>query len=346
MKKITILLLSLCWLSANATIWRVNSNPQVNADFSSLQEAIDHWTVEEGDTLYLENGSFFGDNTFLSKTLTIIGPGYFLLENEQTYANPAPALVEKITITSDGSGSNLIGLTVINGVDISSNANDITIERSHLGQVGRTGFGSREGLTVKQCFIDGNIILTTYLESSYIHNNIITGRISLTSSSGSHNIYNNVFYHHDTSTNYIITARNSNVYNNVIIREPVDPNPSVNRTEYCIDFENTSNANSSFYRNIMSQSPSVLFPDNLYNQFKEDIFTLEGSSDKQWELKPGSPAIGYGTNGDDCGAYGGPEYYVPSGLPFMIPRIIEATIPSSGSGNVLPVHIKAKTQEE
>jgi hypothetical protein len=30
----------------------------------------------------------------------------------------------------------------------------------------------------------------------------------------------------------------------------------------------------------------------------------------------------------------------------LMPRIIEAQIPSSGSGNTIQVHLKAKTQEE
>jgi hypothetical protein len=37
-------LLSLCWLGANATIWRVNSNPQVNAHFTGINEANSHYT--------------------------------------------------------------------------------------------------------------------------------------------------------------------------------------------------------------------------------------------------------------------------------------------------------------
>lgn len=346
MKKITVLLLSLCWFSVNATIWRVNSNPQLNADFSSLQEAIWSAQVEEGDTLYIESGSFFGDIS-LGKSLTLIGPGYFLQENEQTYAHAVPALIQKITITADGSDSHLIGLTVIDDVELAMDANDVTIERSHAGGIRHVGWsGTREGLTLKQCFIDGDIDFGSYLESSAIHNNIIMGRIILTRSSGVHQIYNNAIYYYATGTLYALTARNSNVYNNIIIREPVDINPNIDRSEYCINFEHSNNENISVYNNIMSQSPSVLFPHNLYNQVKEDIFVLEGTTDKQWELKEGSPAIGYGTNGDDCGAYGGVIIYIPSGLPFMIPRIIEATIPSSGSGNVLPVHIKAKTQEE
>lgn len=352
MKTFTILLLSLCWLGANATIWRINSNPQVSADFKSINEAIAHWDVLDGDTLYLENGSYFGGTT-ISKSLTIIGPGYFLMENDSTYVNPFPVLIQSVTITSSGAGSKITGVTVIGSFLFSVGANDVTIERSKMSGIGISNSSGQisSGLIVRQCFITGSINeATSYSNcgflSSTIHNNIILGTVSLTHPNANHNIFNNVIWFNSTTTNYALQARNSSVLNNIIIREPYDENPDNNRVEYCINFDHANNSNSTFARNVMTQSPNASFPDNIWNVVKEDVFVLQGSTDKRWMLKAGSPAIGYGSNGDDCGAYGGAMYYVPSGLPWLLPRIFEATIPASGSGNMIPVHIKAKTQEE
>jgi len=344
MKTLAILLLSLCWLGANATSWRVNSNPQVNAHFVSINDAVAHYTVENGDTLYLENGSYFAA-TNLSKSLTLIGPGYFLLENDSTYANPLPALIASISCTTGSAGSKIIGVQVIGSVNLTySTANNITIERSYLGGVSGGSYSS-SGLTIRQCYVIGSIIGSSILSSS-IHNNIIIGSISLTASDGNHNIYNNVIYLNSTGTTYALAAKNSSVLNNIIIREPYSIDPGVNRAEYCIDFSSTSNSNSSFARNVMSQSANVIFPENIWNSDKESNFVLVGSSDEKWMLKAGSPGLGYGSNGDDCGAFGGAVKYVLSGLPWLVPRIFEAEIPASGSGNMIPVHIKAKTQEE
>jgi hypothetical protein len=345
MKTFTILVLSLCCLGASASSWRVNSNTEVSADFVSITEAVAHWTVEDGDTLYLENGSYFAA-TSLTKSLTLIGPGYFLLENDSTYANPLPVLIQSLSLGNESSGSKIIGVTIIGivSISISNDINNITIERSHLGGF---SFPSSNrvvsGLIIRQCYVAGNIS-GAYIASSAIHNNIILGTISLTS--GSHNIYNNVIYFNSTGTTYALAARNSSVINNIIIREPVLEDPNLNRTEYCIDFASASNSNTSFARNVVSQSPNASFPDNMYNVEKENLFTLSGSMDKKWKLKTASPAIGFGSNGDDCGAYGGAMYYVPSGLPWLLPRIFEAQIPSSGSGNNIPVHIKATIQGE
>ena len=343
MKTFCAFLMIVSYLGASAQIWRVNSNPEIDAHFQSLQEAIDHWEVSDGDTLYLENGSHFG-NINLDKQLVIIGPGYFLAENESTYAYPMPVLIQSIDIRADAAGSKLSGIKVIGIVRVyDHNSNDITIERSHLGGVSNWLSSAPSGLTVRNCYIVGDIS-STAIQSSNIYNNIVIGRVRLTKTDGSHNIYNNIIYYDNTNTQYALAARNSMVYNNIIIREPV-PMPD-SRKDYCIDFESTDNANSSFYNNIMTQVPTDLFPDNMFDQVKEDIFLLTGTSDKMWMLKENSPAIGYGTNGDDCGAYGGVMPYIPSGFPFLVPRIFEATIPSSGSGDVIPVHLKIKTQEE
>jgi hypothetical protein len=343
MKTFTILILSLCWLGVDATSWRVNSNPQVNAHFVSINDAVAHYTVENGDTLYLENGSYFPATT-LSKSLTLIGPGYFLLENDSTYANPLPALIASINFSTGSSGSKIIGVQVTGNITFSSNPSNITIERSNLGGVTGSIYNP-SGLTIRQCYVVGSISGGSIL-SSTIHNNIIIGTISLTANDGNHNIYNNVIYLNSAGTTYALAARNSSVLNNIIIREPYSLDPGVNRAEYCINFSNTDNSNSSFARNVMSQSPNATFPENVWNSDTESNFVLVGSSDEKWMLKAGSPGLGYGSNGDDCGAFGGAVKYVLSGLPWLIPRIFEAEIPASGSGNMIPVHIKAKTQEE
>jgi len=339
MKTLTIFLASLCWLNANATIWRINSNPQVSANFIGINEAVAHWTVLNGDTLYLENGSFFPAST-ITKSLTVIGTGYFLPENDSTYANPSPAQIQSLSLSCNN--SKVIGLKVIGNISINGSNN--IVERSQVGG----GFDNGSpvtGVTIRQCYISGNITSNSFM-STTISNNIIIGYVSLTAAASVHNITNNVIFCNSSNNTYALTAMNATVTNNIIIREPVSPDPGQNRTEYCINFGSASNINSSYSHNLMSQSATPSFPLNLFGQNKESIFTLTGSTDAYWKLKTGSPALGYGTNGDDCGAFGGAMHYVLSGLPWSLPRIITANIPASGNGSVIPVHIVAKTQEE
>jgi hypothetical protein len=336
MKRLTIFMMCLCWLGANATSWRVNSDPQINAHFVSLQDAIYSLQVQPGDTLYLENGSSFGTTT-IDKQLIIIGPGYFLYENDSTYANPLPAMIQTVYFASGSAGTKLIGVQVLNGIDLySDDAINITIERSYVAGNVTTSYYIT-GLTIRQSYINGYINSVSLL-SSNIYNNIITKGINLSATTGGHNIYNNVFYVNENYYFYAIQVKNSNFANNIIIREPAG------WEEYCIDF--VSSTNSSFIRNIMNQSPNPSFPDNLYEVGLDSIFVAAGSTDSRFKLKEGSPAIGYAVNGQDAGVFSGYMPYILSGLPYLVPRIIEAVIPASGSNNQIPVHLKIKMQEE
>jgi hypothetical protein len=56
-------------------------------------------------------------------------------------------------------------------------------------------------------------------------------------------------------------------------------------------------------------------------------------ADSNAELKPGSPAIGKGLHGVDCGAFGGGVPYILAGMP-PVPSIYSLTAPSSVNSDV------------
>ncbi len=349
----TLMLFIVCGLIfglsvSNATVWRVNSNPDANADFLHPQDAIDDDNVLPGDTLYLENGSFFHGVTTLNKKLTLIGPGYFLSENELSYAHPNPANVQRLDIIGGSSGSKISGVRIPQGIVVVPNNSDsiigIVIERSFIGRRGGTGhyFYSLNiannviNITVRNNYITSTsygINLSGQNTTTNVYNNIILtsiGTIRALGQTGGNNIYNNVLRGNS------LDVANSNVYNNIF----VNPNNTVHGINFSV-------SNSTFHRNITTQLFVEGDPiDNLYGQIEEDIFILEGSPDAQWMLKEGSPAIGYGQNGVDAGAFGGPAKYVLSGLPFLVPRITEVNIPQGVSSNTIPVQIRATIQEE
>jgi hypothetical protein len=70
---------------------------------------------------------------------------------------------------------------------------------------------------------------------------------------------------------------------------------------------------------------------NLPNQTNDSIYMRTHSNmeftplDQQYKLSPNSPAKGFAIGGYDCGAYGGPDPYVPSGYP-ATPRITDFEI--------------------
>jgi hypothetical protein len=89
------------------------------------------------------------------------------------------------------------------------------------------------------------------------------------------------------------------------------------------------------------------FPDINNNQQNVDMSTVfmdyVGYIDNDYILKSGSPAIGAGVNGGDCGVFSydyGSDAYVLSGMP-GIPSIFEADVQATVGLSSLPVNIKA-----
>ena len=318
MKK--ILLFSLCLLLTNfigqnlfAGKHRVNNNPELNAEFTDIQTAID--AASAGDTIYIEGSTlpYESDSLIINTQLVIFGPGFYLEENDSTTVDKLNAMVSSFIVFNAGSsGSILSGLDIQGfGSEIQINADNIQVSRNHLvthieivGNVAQT--------LIAQNYWDccGIFMLTGENAATvFILNNIFTidtGPISI-SEFGSGIIENNVFLFSSE-----LSVSNSTIRNNICAGGVYVGNNTVsNNFEYI--------------------TPS-------------DFFYMTGSTDGQYQLKPGSPAIGAGYNGTDCGAFGGAQPYVLSGLP-PVPHIYEAYIDVIGTNeDGLQVQIKAKTQ--
>ena len=111
-QKITILTAAILLIATtlNATVWRVNNRPYLDADFTTLQDAIDG--ASAGDTLYIGGSTTsYGNGTF-DKQLVVIGAGYWLAENDTTQAYTENSQVGKLIFNSGSEGSVIEGLYV------------------------------------------------------------------------------------------------------------------------------------------------------------------------------------------------------------------------------------------
>ena len=92
-KMIFLLILVIFCLNANylhATKWRVN-NSGIPADFTTASQMMNSASVLNGDTVYFEGSMNAYGSLTITKRLVIIGPGYFLGENDSTQANKKSA---------------------------------------------------------------------------------------------------------------------------------------------------------------------------------------------------------------------------------------------------------------
>lgn len=311
--------------SANlfATVWRVNPTPNSSAHYTTLQAAHDNALTISGDTLYLEGSTYPSGGISLTKKLTIIGNGYFLAQNPETQYNLQPSSISYYVYCYTGSeGSKFIGCTFQYSVYLYTN--NITFERNHF-----TYGNSNSIYTQANCsdiLILGNFFETYYGYTAFsfnqthsnilVANNYFNGYVS-TSTTFSGIFANNIF-------NYVTSIYNSTLVNNIALSTVTLSN--------CISTYNIGNSTQFGNQNGNQEnvSQTALF-----------VGPTGNSTDGQWQLKAGSPAIGAGEGGTDIGMFGGDYPYVLSGLP-PIPAIYDLDAQSLPS-NTLDVNLKAKS---
>ena len=360
MKKLKI---SSMWMAAfmvamttqtNAKVWRVNNQTGVSADFSSVSTAISSASVLAGDTLYVEGSPVSYGTVTLSKKLVIIGTGYFLSSNDSTQAYPAASTFDNMTISSAAAGSSIIGIQISYSNSASSitsltiSANNILISHCYI-------YCYNLGSTYSSYCIQSSSSYVI-IEKSFIYNSSTTGSPrAIYFTSGSSNLISNNIIKMGTKSSsggsaiYMLSSSSSFQFiNNVIIGDMYAYNSYIANNIQIIGSYSTSSTYPNTTRNNIGHSTQFGTSDgNKSNVTMTTVFTYGGSEnyDNHYTLKTGSPAIGAGSSGEDCGAFGGNNPYILSGMP-PIPAIFNATFPTTGTttGGV-NINIKAKAHD-
>lgn len=289
---------------SNATVWRVSNVSGADAHFTGITAANNSTLVQSGDTLYIEPSAVSYGSANITKSLTLIGNGFFIAENPETQANTNKSEFSDFSFSTGSEGSALMGCKL---TSLNVTVSNIRAERNYLGYV--TIGSSVSNIVVIQNYIkysvSGSLITIgsntsnllfsgNYIENTYSLSS--TRGINMTTSSSA--IFeNNVIYNG-------VTIYNSTFYNNIL-----------RAGSFVAD-------NSVYTNNIANDNQFGNQNGNQQYVNMADVFLGTGSSDGQWQLKPGSPAIGAGTGGQDCGMFGGPNPYILSGIP-PIPAIYE-----------------------
>ena len=351
MKRVIFTLLAIASLNFSyAKIWRVNNNSGIDADFTTLQAA--HDGASAGDTLHLEaSPTSYGGATF-TKKLFVIGPGYFLGENPNTQAVKQTALVSTINLYSGASGSVIMGLD-FNANSLSVYANDIVIRRNKFSSAvnGSTDYYTGavqlyynyqgDNSAVKNTIISQNYGLSVY--ASYA----VTGVLI------SSNYISYYSYAGDATTADVLRMHENAIViiqNNIIRRGKITVNNSniVNNIQMAGTFDGTGNLVSN---NLGNATQFGTTNGNKSNIDMSTVFLGSGtgvSSDGQWKLASGSPALGagYGSTPQkpvDAGIYSGQTPYVLSGLPPVPAVYFFENKPIGSNSDPITVTIKVKS---
>lgn len=318
-------------LNAEATIWRVNNNAGVDADFEDIDDALNSSSVVSGDTLHIEPSNTNYANATLTKALVIIGPGYFLdpESSSQPYnpglqADTRRAYINTLNIDGGAEGSKILGLS-FNSVNFRMVTENVSVERCLTGSISFSQSGrAYEGFKISKCFMTSTISHHSSISSISkitIENCIFGGGssgIRLTMLSGNQNVVRNNVIH-----GRYFEVPNCYVANNIYWHSFVG---------YVFTYDFT---NSVIKNNIFSPNPTLpaTATDNLVSVDMNSVFVQgSGSLDSFYQLvAETSPAIGHGVTiagyTPDAGAFGGPDPYRLSGIP-PIPTIYSLTAPN------------------
>jgi len=358
-KKTTILTILIVLISTvlNAAVWRVNNRPNVDADFTTLQDAING--ASDGDTLYIGASETSYGNGIFAKKLIVIGVGYWHSENDTTQSYQEESQTGKLTFNNGSQGSIIQGLYIyytlssaFNVIEI--NTDSITVARNYIyayntssspsSVYGNAIFLSANtaNIDIRHNWIDADVHHSNYsysgvtavgiyaagvLENAVVKSNFIRSHRS-SSYGGYYAVYvatNNPFNEFMLSTNVMwgnLRTFYTNHYDNIL----------VSGTYYI-------GAGDEFYNNLCD---GTQYPNSNNNQQNVDMSTVFidyiGYIDNDYILADGSPAIGAATTGGDCGAFGD-DPYILSGMP-PIPAVFATTVVPYGTSS-LPVNIKA-----
>jgi hypothetical protein len=327
------------------TIRRVNNNSGVTGVnvYTTIQAA--HDAAVANDIISIEPSVTSYGALDCRKPLKIIGNGFYLNKVSNGPQDTRSSTIGTITFNNGSAGSTLTGADV-QGTLIISDLN-IAISRCKTAAIysGQSAnqvasqHSQGNNATINKCMITSTI--SGYYNSSLAGNNWV--------------ISNNIVYFSAFST-----LKNSLITNNTIYYpgNPFSGNEGTlisnniidgRGTSSSIDFT-TSGVGSVFANNItlgVTSTPTT--SGNISNASPTTTFLVANpwpsynTEDGPFKLAVGSPAIGVGFGGVDCGAYGNTSPYIQAGLP-PIPLITSFLTSAIGNTtNPLTVNVAVRS---
>lgn len=331
----------------------VNNTPGSAATYRTLQGALD--SAAAGSVILLQPGLATYGQVTVKKLVSIFGAGYFPNQNPApfTQANSAESVVDYINFDAGSNGSMISGITLNSDaqpypnqrINI-NNSSNITITRCFIGRQGGGTFISSKGasdIIFRQCYFfhssGNNFTLSVNTSNNFQFYNCIFDGVGDNLGTSTDNTSTAVLFKNCTFKNYagsVVNAIQNVTYINNVIFNTTTPG---NLFSCAAASNNVGNVT---YTSGSGNNITNAVPENTL-VFATDPNII--SRDGKLALKAGSPAIGYGQDGKDAGAYGGAEPYILSGIP-IIPNIYLAeTVGAATQSGNLKIRIKAKANQ-
>ena len=333
--------LFVCASVCNAKSWRINHDVTKGADFTSIKAAMDTTAVVDGDTLYLDPGCILQGDQTISKAITLVGTGWQFADKPYIPAR----FSNDLFITAKAT---VVGVYV-QGY-IYPRCSGVVIDRCYCTCVVQNdSYYTSQNVEIRSSYIDGRIIgcgETNMKTSGWkVYNTCINYNNweHLIRDFTNITVENCLIRNTYGSSSYYIFFRvdNSLIRNNIIFRHDACKN--------CILYESDNN---SFYNNVLSADETFTAGTNNICLNTGDIGQVvvnDGGAGGAWaQLKEGSPAIGAGEGGVDCGPFAEGSLYpfVVCGMPMYIPYFKEVSVPSQPTDGKVRVSLKIVNQNK
>ena len=300
-----------------------NTSSGVTTQYTTIQAAVT--AANNGDIIYLYPSSISYGAATINKKLTIIGPGYLVAQNPSLQINTyvSNGIVDNLTFAAGSNGSLVTGVD-INVIIMNGQAN-IAIQRCKLraySNLDNTNNILYEGNYFEWTGNPHSINANSNNNGLIIRNNIFATTHSnvgyydiVTQPNGTAIVENNVF-------RWYCYFHNTIVRNNIFLQ---------NATNVIVN----NGTGNSYLNNILVGNQTGLGTTNIIAVPEASIcqgYPTQGATtfDDRFMLKSGSPAIGAGIGGIDCGAFSGSTPYKLSGIPF-VPLIYQVNAPTTGN---------------
>jgi len=281
----------------------IRSGNGSTAVYRSLDSVVANY--QAGDTIYLPGGTFQVGNVVFTKKVVVYGAGHY---PDSAAATGRTVLNGNMNITATASQSMFQGFYLNGNISLgtdaaSSNVKGLVIQRCSFGDITlavNDNYNSlAENVMIRESVIRSNLNVR-YAKDVLIENNFISG--ALYNTNGSVKVSNNIIFGNG-HTLYVVS---SVLFENNIFYQAGN-----------FQYASTSNTfRNNVFRMASQLTGSDIGENNLFSVsslFVQPATTFDYGIN--FHLITGSPAIGAGKGGTDCGIYGGPRAYKEAALP-------------------------------
>lgn len=268
------------------------------------------------DTIYLPGGTF--STVDINKRLAIYGAGHY---PDSTNATDKTIIYEAFRISSNADSLLLEGMQFNGSVTIDADVNYLVLKRNIFLNVINFPYAPFCSNPRLEANIFKSVIYLTYAANALLVNNIFEGTVS--SAKNGDLFRNNIFI----TASYPISGCTYGVFENNIFKYSSDPG----------FLQNGGNSYNTLSYNVFTCSPVWWLNPNNNNYINADPLTVFINQtgyffDYSHNYHLQSPGIFLGTDGTQCGIYGGQFGYKEGGIP-VNPHIRQKTIANTTDVN-------------